>query len=73
MSDLLAQITGPISEFSTTHSARMQELSQNVDPTNLQQVTDIRMEWQKVTMAMQLQSALMSRLEKAIDSMISKM
>ena len=73
MSDLLSQITSPISTYATEHSVNVANMSKNIDPSNMEDVTKLRMEWQKVTMAMELQSAMMSRLEKAIDTMISKM
>lgn len=73
MSDMLSEITIPLAKFRDVHSAKIEEMSKHIDPSNLQQVTELRMEWQKVTMAMELQSAVMSRLEKAIDSMIQKM
>lgn len=73
MVDMLSQLTAPLAQFSREHSAKINEMSQNIDPSNLEQVTQIRQEWMKVTMAMELQSAIMSRLEKAIDTMISKM
>lgn len=73
MTDLLTQVTQPLSKFSSETSAKIAEMSKNIDPTNMEQVTKMRQEWMKVTMSMELQSAIMSRLEKAVDTMISKM
>lgn len=73
MMDMISKIAQPLNDFTTEHNKNIASMmNKGIDPSNLKQVTELRMEWQKVTLGMELQSSLLSRLEKACETMINK-
>ncbi|MCY4325013.1 MAG: hypothetical protein OXC81_03190 [Betaproteobacteria bacterium] len=73
MSDLMNAITQPFTTAGSEQQADLGALAETLDVTNPEQVNEYTRQWNKYSAELMVEASTLKRLEKLLETLISKM